>query len=202
MNFFIALATITLAYSLYEAYKTYKHNHSAKNQAHTPRTSHAGQYLNTTQNTPRARAAHNTKKQKYITHKHTRSDKARTSKDPTKAAKPKETGAKCRGEASKAGGAKSQKGNSAKTEYDQHTKAERVIAYPETIQSLAKTLHQSGDNMPAKLIFYSTLTKKYKILFYCLVYFGKNRRLFTMPLWIFAEYQKNMRGICENLVNI
>lgn len=31
MNFIITLATITLAYALYEAYKTYKHNHSAKN---------------------------------------------------------------------------------------------------------------------------------------------------------------------------
>lgn len=31
MNFIIVLATITLAYALTKAYKTYKHNHSAKN---------------------------------------------------------------------------------------------------------------------------------------------------------------------------
>lgn len=114
-----------------------------------------------------------------------------------RAAAPKETGAKIEGARRQRLEAQSLKRQAAQKAGGQNTaSAQRRGARSHSLKRTkagGETLRQSGGNTRAKLIFLFNAYGKIQNTFYPLVYFGKNRRLFGMPLWIFL---RNIRKIC------
>lgn len=135
-----------------------------KLSAHAPHISRGAISQHTTHNTKHTTSASRSRYKRNNTRRqHAAATKHAQTKTPPKGNRPKRDGRKNVGARRQRLGAKSQKAGSTKAGGQNTASAQRRGARSHSLKRTkagGETLRQSGGNIPAKLIFYPTLTRK------------------------------------------